>query len=334
MTYLVVDGIDKMGDDEKAFMEAIRRDEYNSVGWNEYSLNEDRFYRYEGKKQYWLFATGGIVSIGDSSNDYLYNDMLNNVYNDYLPAYVFYLHLEQICTLIQGKSHTLFSRQQEANLEKSIIHFWLRGVIGLGYGIPILSKHEHVNSIMRDYLCKGIWHLDERITAINQLYWPKMRNILAANDIFISYRRDGGFYLAAFLRKYLEENGKHVFLDLENLTLGKFDEQILEAIPKCDYMLVLLTVDSNGVNTLEKCGDNDDWVRKEIMRAFESHKKKTGKYGKPVIIPVMVDDYVFPEQYPKGVPVEIKDKLPAYHALRCKPDTFSLFCQELLNKLN
>lgn len=88
-------------------------------------------------------------------------------------------------------------------------------------------------------------------------------------DIFISYRRDGGNDKAQILKLYLENNGfrDRVFMDVHKLTYGAFGNHIKEAIESAPVFLVLLTP-----NALDRCVDEDDWVRKEIEYAVEKRK--------------------------------------------------------------
>lgn len=95
-------------------------------------------------------------------------------------------------------------------------------------------------------------------------------------DIFISYRRDGGAQYARILQLELEKRGYKVFLDYEELTDGIFSETIKEAIKSTTIFMIVLTE-----NSLERCKNEDDWVRKEILLAI--------KYNKH-IIPVNADN--------------------------------------------
>jgi len=48
-----------------------------------------------------------------------------------------------------------------------------------------------------------------------------------AHDIFISYRRDGGEYLAGRVKDALRSRGFSVFMDVEDLKSWKFYEALL-----------------------------------------------------------------------------------------------------------
>jgi hypothetical protein len=48
-------------------------------------------------------------------------------------------------------------------------------------------------------------------------------------DAFLSYRRDGGHALAALLKVHLERTfNRHVYMDTEELQVGRFDEKLLD----------------------------------------------------------------------------------------------------------
>ena len=115
-----------------------------------------------------------------------------------------------------------------------------------------------------------------------------------AYDIFISYRRKGaGAGVAGELQAKLESRGYKVFLDVDNIASGDFPEQIEEAIKSChDFLLIL----SPGM--LDRCVDEEDWVRHEIVLAEQ--------YGKN-IIGVSLPGFVMPE--PEALPEPLR-KVP------------------------
>ena len=52
------------------------------------------------------------------------------------------------------------------------------------------------------------------------------------NDIFISYRREGGDMTAMYIYQALKDRGYSVFYDVEVLRAGKFNEELLKEIPE------------------------------------------------------------------------------------------------------
>lgn len=121
-------------------------------------------------------------------------------------------------------------------------------------------------------------------------------------DIFISYRRDA-FESANLFATRLKALGYRVFFDVETMNAGKFNEQLLDVISKCkDFILVL------SPNALDRCNDEGDWVRREVMCAME-HKKN--------IIPIMLSGFVWPSEMPKDM-----EELCNYQALAPAPNTY------------
>ena len=115
-------------------------------------------------------------------------------------------------------------------------------------------------------------------------------------DVFISYRRDGGFETANLIAEKLRNQGYNVFIDIESLRAGNFNEQLYQVIEECkDFILVL------PKNGLDRCINPEDWLRKEIMHAM-SHTKN--------IIPIMLADFQWPEIMPEGI-----EKLNQYQAI-------------------
>jgi hypothetical protein len=93
-----------------------------------------------------------------------------------------------------------------------------------------------------------------------------------AYDIFISYRRRGaGSGVAGELQAKLENLGYKVFLDVDDIGSGQFPDQIKRAIEECkDFLLVL------APGTLDRCVDEEDWVRREIILAQDLNKNIIG----------------------------------------------------------
>ena len=117
-------------------------------------------------------------------------------------------------------------------------------------------------------------------------------------DIFISYRREGGFETADSINQRLQKAGYSVFLDLEQLNSGKFNEKLLEVIDGCeDFILVLPS------KALDRCNDPQDWVRKEVEHAIAKGKN---------IVPVMLRGFEWPDN--DALPESLKE-LPLYNGI-------------------
>lgn len=112
-----------------------------------------------------------------------------------------------------------------------------------------------------------------------------------AYDIFISYRRRGaGAGVAGELQSKLENMGYKVFLDVDKIGSGQFPAQIEKAIEECkDFLLVL------SPGTLDRCVDEEDWVRREIIQAQNQNKN---------IIGVGLPGFVMPESNMLPAPLE------------------------------
>ena len=109
-------------------------------------------------------------------------------------------------------------------------------------------------------------------------------------DVFISYRRETGADDARLLQQALKARGYNVFFDFDSLRDGKFDQKIFDAIDEAPVFILMLT---KGV--LDKCTNENDWVRQEIERAIEKRR---------VIVPVQPSDNGF--AYPDQIPDDIK----------------------------
>lgn len=111
-------------------------------------------------------------------------------------------------------------------------------------------------------------------------------------DVFISYRRKQGFAVAKLFSGLLKAKGLSAFVDLEELRSGKFDDKILTAIGSAPSFILVLTP-----GALDRCGEPGDWLTKEILAAIESGRN---------IIPVLCDDFKWPQKWSEEIPDEIR----------------------------
>ncbi len=124
-------------------------------------------------------------------------------------------------------------------------------------------------------------------------------------DIFISYRREGGYDTAKHLNDLLVRDGYKVSFDIDTLRNGDFDIQLLTRIEHCkDFILI---VNKHAFDrTLDPNTDpKKDWVRCELAHALK-HKKN--------IIPVFLEGIsAFPEGLPEDIAGVIKKNGPEYN---------------------
>lgn len=107
------------------------------------------------------------------------------------------------------------------------------------------------------------------------------------HQIFISYRRIGGEAAAYLFHQKLSDLGYKVFYDIESIHNGRFDNKIYESIDHCSDVLVLLSP-----NSLDRCVNDDDWMRAEVSYAIEKNKN---------IVPLIMDGFDWPEVLPENM---------------------------------
>nr|XP_023021871.1 sterile alpha and TIR motif-containing protein 1 isoform X9 [Leptinotarsa decemlineata] len=142
----------------------------------------------------------------------------------------------------------------------------------------LLSEVGIKNSIHRYRIMEGIRQLENGL--VNGLNEENMDKSL---DVFVSYRRSNGSQLASLLKVHLQLRGFSVFIDVERLEAGKFDNNLLQSIQKAKHFLLVLTP-----NALDRCVDDidrKDWVHREICAALSANCN---------IIPI-IDNFTFPE---------------------------------------
>ncbi len=109
-------------------------------------------------------------------------------------------------------------------------------------------------------------------------------------DVFISYRRELDAQTARLIRAELQHRGSTVFLDVDDLRPGQFDEALLERIRDTPNFVLILST-----GALERCSEPDDWLRKEIVCALASRK---------TVIPVLMPGFAFPAE--QDLPEELR----------------------------
>ncbi|KAL7976067.1 hypothetical protein Chor_009745 [Crotalus horridus] len=118
------------------------------------------------------------------------------------------------------------------------------------------------------------------------------KSALEGTDVFISYRRRTGSQLASLLKVHLQLHGFSVFLDVEKLEAGKFEDKLTQSVMSArNFVLVL------SVQALDRCkGDvaGRDWVHKEIATALSCRKN---------VIPV-ADHFEWPD--PEELPEDMR----------------------------
>ncbi len=123
-------------------------------------------------------------------------------------------------------------------------------------------------------------------------------------DIFISYRRIGGWNTAKHLYDLLRHDDYAVSFDIDTLREGDFDKELLRRIDNCtDFILIL------DEHVFDRCIDpnfdrNKDWLRIELAHALEKGKN---------IIPIGLSGFKgFPDNLPSDIEM-IKRKNVLYH---------------------
>lgn len=104
--------------------------------------------------------------------------------------------------------------------------------------------------------------------------------------VFVNYRTGDGEWAAALVKRELSARfgGDQVFYASQSIRLGEdFSREILSGLRRCEVLLALIgprwvhAVDREGVRRLDK---PDDWVRREILEAFDCGLR---------VIPVLMD---------------------------------------------
>lgn len=124
-------------------------------------------------------------------------------------------------------------------------------------------------------------------------------------DIFLSYRREGGYTTAKHLYDLLTHDGYSVSFDIDTLKRGDFDKQLLSRIDGCkDFILI---VDEHCFDrTLDgSCKAEQDWLRCELAHALS--------VGKNVIPVFLAGSDSFPDNLPDDLTAVTTKNGPRYN---------------------
>jgi hypothetical protein len=133
-------------------------------------------------------------------------------------------------------------------------------------------------------------------------------------DIFLSYRREGGFETAKMVQEKLKSLGYKVFLDFEDLRTGKFNEQLYTVISECNDFVVIMSP-----GCLDRCENTEDWLRLEVVHALENNRN---------IIPIMLRNFSWPDTMPAGM-----EELKYMNGLSASDEFFDAFIKRLVSHL-
>ena len=133
-------------------------------------------------------------------------------------------------------------------------------------------------------------------------------------DIFISYRRDGGHEMARLIYEHLSFKGLNCFFDLEELGAGEFNIKLLKNIEESRNFVLILSP-----GALDRCRNENDWVRAEIEHAIENEKN---------IVPLMMKGFDWPGDLPESL-----SKLPFYNGVSLIREYFDASINKLVGML-
>lgn len=105
--------------------------------------------------------------------------------------------------------------------------------------------------------------------------------------------------MAKYLRAELRHRGCSVFLDVDSLRTGHFDDALLDEIDHADNFLVIMSF-----GCFDRCNDAADWFRIEMAQAISRHKNN---------LPILMDGFIYPEL--ESLPEDIR-AVKRHHGIR------------------
>jgi hypothetical protein len=138
---------------------------------------------------------------------------------------------------------------------------------------------------------------------------------MAAYDVFISYRRDGGGAEARLIQSALQSRRVRAFLDVTELGRGYFDDALLKSIEQTPNFIVILSPHS-----LDRAESDEDWLRKEVAHALKSERN---------VVPLIMPGFQFPPKLPRDL-----KNLPRHQGMDYSHLYFDAMIQKLLSTLD
>lgn len=144
-------------------------------------------------------------------------------------------------------------------------------------------------------------------------------------DVFISYRREGGYDTAKHLNDLLVRDGYRVSFDIDTLRNGPFNEQLLTRIEQCKDFILIVNKHAFDKTLDPNTNPEEDWMRRELAHALK-HKKN--------IIPIFLAGV---SGFPNGLPEDIADVVkmngPEYNKYYFD-DFYKTLCSRFLTSRN
>lgn len=123
-------------------------------------------------------------------------------------------------------------------------------------------------------------------------------------DIFISYRREGGYETAKHLYDLLTRDGYRVSFDIDTLRNGNFDDELYDRIDQCKDFLLILDKNAFAKTLSGRINPKEDWLRLELARAIERKKN---------VVPIFLTGFDgFPPNLPSDISAVTKKHAPKY----------------------
>lgn len=124
-------------------------------------------------------------------------------------------------------------------------------------------------------------------------------------DVFISYRREGGYDIAKHLYDLLTRDGYRVSFDIDTLRNGDFDKLLLNRIDECEDFILIIDIHAFDRTLNSNFNPQNDWLRQELAYALKKNKN---------IIPVFLSGINrFPENLPSDIIGVTKKNGPEYN---------------------
>lgn len=314
ITYGLADQVPK--EQLPLFMQALRLN--RGSGMVSSSPDVERYLYFPFDYICWAVSRSGLSVLCDCETawklkpdnvTFLRDNLIESVFQNYIAFYLYYLGIELQCSQLESAYRDVLVNDSQRMEEYSFYT-----VKKLETRLERLTVQDHIHRLFMEYLCSGTFDLSGRLQRLREDY--QSLTMVKKYDTFISYRREGGGYLALLLCYVLRNGDREVFLDLDSMQTGEFDRQLYDVIKQSTNVIVVL---SPGCLDHCCCLEEEDWMREEIQCAIRNRKN---------IIPIRMEGF----EYPKELP-DCMERFSREHSIACHLEDFDHVVKRLLDML-
>lgn len=293
--------------------------------------SECDFYEYCGYIRWAVSKSAAAVwadeyTAGESNQSFIATGFPASVFSNYLALYLYYLEKKTGCEKMEQLAARVDSSGESLQLDSEEAYGFLkldREFLPLAEG-----KYAQLDILLRKTLGEGQWRLSERLTKLREQDFPRILK-KKKTDVFISYRHDGGQYLALLIVKELRKKGVSVFWDKTSMRAGAFEEQIYKVLDECRNVIVIISE-----NCISRLQEENDWVRKELAYALKTEERDGKQSFKSKVLMVPMEGVRLPTEADRNeLPEDVRKLVDCHGTDEARVGLFDSLIERILDAI-